>query len=98
MKNLKRTVTKYGQPLGHRKGLNGTELLNYEAARNFIYLPTYRWVLQNKTGHLLALLRDTEKELVLLDYETNTDVKNLRRPLSHAGLIRLFLENRYPQL
>lgn len=27
MKNLKRTVRRYGKPLGHRKGVHGTELL-----------------------------------------------------------------------
>ena len=26
MKNIKRTVRKYGKPLGHRKGVNGKEL------------------------------------------------------------------------
>src|SRR5690554_671662 len=29
MKDIKRTVRKYGKPLGHRKGVNGTDLLNY---------------------------------------------------------------------
>ena len=29
MKNIKRTVRKFGKPLGHRKGVNGTVLLNY---------------------------------------------------------------------
>ena len=47
MKNIKRTVRKYGKPLGHQKGLNSTELLNYYDARMLIYLPTYRWVLDN---------------------------------------------------
>ena len=30
MKGLKRTVRKYGKPLGHRKGVNGKELLSYD--------------------------------------------------------------------
>lgn len=96
MKNLKRTVKKYGQPLGHRKGVTGGELLSYGDARQQIYLPVYRWVLQHKTGHLLTLLRNSPGELVLLDYETNCDVNNLRKPLSHAGLIKAFLEGNYP--
>ena len=29
MKNIKRTVRRFGKPLGHRKGVNGTELLGY---------------------------------------------------------------------
>ena len=45
---------------------------------------------------LLTLLRETPGDLVLLDYETNCDVNNLRKPLSHAGLIKAYLENQYP--
>lgn len=45
MKNIKRTVRKFGKPLGHRKGVNGTELLGYIEARKLIYIPTYKWVL-----------------------------------------------------
>ena len=29
MKNIKRTVRRFGKPLGHRKGVHGTELLGY---------------------------------------------------------------------
>lgn len=29
MKNIKRSVRRFGRPLGHRKGVNGTELLGY---------------------------------------------------------------------
>ena len=39
MKNIKRTVRKFGKPLGHRKGVNGTVLLNYLDARKQIYIP-----------------------------------------------------------
>lgn len=48
MKNIKRTVRKYGAPLGHRKGVNGTELLGYLEARKQIYIPAYRWVLETR--------------------------------------------------
>jgi hypothetical protein len=96
MKNIKRTVQRFGPPLGHRKGITGTELLNYADARREIYLPAYRWMLQHKTATLLTLLRETPGDLVLLDYETNCDVNNLRKPLSHAGLIKAYLEVQYP--
>ena len=36
MKNIKRSVRKNGRPLGHRKGVNGNELLNYIEARKQI--------------------------------------------------------------
>lgn len=42
MKGLKRTVRKYGTPLGHRKGVNGTELLGYIEARKLIYITRWR--------------------------------------------------------
>ena len=57
MKNIKRTVRKFGKPLGHRKGVKGTELLNYLDARFQIYLPTYLWVLQNKLEQTIQKLR-----------------------------------------
>src|SRR4051812_18996989 len=33
MKGIKRTVRKYGKPLGHRKGVKSNELLDYLTAR-----------------------------------------------------------------
>ena len=46
MKNVKRTVRKFGKPLGHRKGVKGTELLNYIEARKLIYIPTYKSIVR----------------------------------------------------
>jgi len=34
--------------------------------------------------------------VVLLDYETNYDINGVTRPLSHAGLIKLYIENNWP--
>src|SRR5690606_15344229 len=34
--------------------------------------------------------------VVLRDYETNTDVDDLRKPLSHAGLVRAWLLDAWP--
>lgn len=42
MHGLKRTVRKFGRPLGHRKGVRGTELLGCIEARKQIYIPTYK--------------------------------------------------------
>lgn len=76
MRGLKRTVRKYGKPLGHRKGVDGRELLGYLEARRLIYIPTYQWVLENKVKHIIDRLRETSKSktIVLLDYDTNADV------------------------
>lgn len=98
MKNIKRTVRKYGAPLGHRKGVNGTELLGYLEARKQIYIPAYRWVLENKVYGIIEKLRLTSKTktIILLDYDTNSDVENLKKPLSHASLIKAYVEGIYP--
>lgn len=98
MKNIKRTVRRFGKPLGHRKGVNGTELLNYIEARKLIYIPTYKWVLENKVANIIERLREASKTktIILLDYDTNADVENAKKPLSHASLIKAYVEGIYP--
>ena len=98
MRNMKRTVRKYGKPLGHQKGVNGTELLDYIEARKQIYIPTFKWVLENRVSDIVERLREASKSktIVLLDYDTNSDVDDPRRPLSHAFLIKAFVEGIYP--
>lgn len=98
MKGLKRTVRRFGKCLGHRKGIKGDELLSYLDARKQIYVPLYVWVLENKLQNLLEKLREKMQKgtLVLLDYEINGDIDDPRKPLSHAHLIKKFLEGRLP--
>ena len=98
MKNIKRTVRRFGKPLGHRKGVDGTELLGYIEARKHIYIPTYKWVLVNKVANIIERLREASKTktIVLLDYDTNADVENAKKPLSHASLIKAYVEGIYP--
>lgn len=98
MRNLKRTVRKYGKPLGHQKGVNSTELLGYIEARKQIYIPTYKWVLENKVKNIIDRLREAAatKVIILLDYDTNGDVDNPHKPLSHASLIKAYVEGTYP--
>ena len=99
MKGLKRTVRRFGKPLGHRKGVNGQELLGYIEARKQIYIPTYKWVLENKVANIIERLRaasDSGKTIVLLDYDTNADVEDAKKPLSHASLIKAYAERIYP--
>lgn len=89
MKGLKRTVRRFGQVRGHRAGLTGERLLDYRTARHEIYLPTYRWVLENRLRAEVARLHELARSeaVVLLDYTTNGDPDDLRTPLSHAALI-----------
>lgn len=98
MKGLKRTVRRFGPVRGHRAGVEGAELLGYCEARLQIYLPAYRYVLEHRLVDELAELRrlSAAGQVLLLDYETNEDLEDLRRPLSHAGLIRRYLEGRWP--
>ena len=75
MKGLKRTVRRFGPPLGHRKGVYGKELLNYFDARMQIYLPTYKWVLENvpSVRNIISRIAERAKthDIVFLDYNTN---------------------------
>lgn len=103
MAGLKRTVRRFGAVRGHRAGLPGNDphsagLLGYEEARRRIYLPAYRWVLENRVAHLVAELREVAKAqgVVLLDYTTNGDVADLATPLSHAALVARFVGDDWP--
>lgn len=98
MKNIKRTVRRFGKPLGHRKGVYGEELLGYLEARQQIYIPTYRWMLEHKAIHIIEKLRSAsrDKDIVLLDYNTNSDVDDPAKPLSHAYLVKAYAEGLYP--
>lgn len=98
MKNVKRTVRKYGKPLGHRKGVFGKELLGYIEARKQIYIPTYRWMLEHKTIEIIERLREASKTktIVLLDYNTCCVVDDPKKPLSHAFLVKAYAEGLYP--
>ena len=100
MRDLKRTVRKYGMPKGHRKGAYGKELLSYFEARMLIYLPTYKWVLDNvpEVHHVIERIQKQSKiqDIVLLDYNTNSDFRDISKPLSHAGLVKLYIEGNYP--
>ena len=98
MKNIKRTVGKFGKVRGHQAGLDSQTLLGYLEARQQIYLPSYLWALENKLQTELAELGELGKtQLVILqDYETNEDIKNLTKPLSHASLVKAYLEEQWP--
>lgn len=91
MKNIKRTVRTHGRCKGH---LYGDRLLEYIEARKLIYLPSYRWVLENRLQDLCRKLKvmSASRTVVLLDYETNTDVEDWTKPLSHASLVKEYVD------
>lgn len=98
MKGIKRSVRTRGRVLGHRFGLHGDELLDYQTARIKIYLPTYRYVLEHCLSAELDQLRVMLKTqpVVLLDYETNASITNLTKPLSHAALVVAYINGEWP--
>ena len=99
MKNIKRSVGgKRGKVQGHRFGIGSDVLLSYRDARFRIYLPAYRWVLENRLAAEVGRFREeaTARTVVFLDYETNGEVEDLSRPLSHAALVKLHLEGNWP--
>lgn len=91
MKNIKRTVRTHGRCKGH---LYGDRLLEYIEARKLIYLPSYQWVLENKLQDLCRKLKSlsSQRTVVLLDYETNADVEDWSKPLSHASLVKAYVD------
>lgn len=88
MKGLKRKATdSKGRVLGH--AYNGTTI-GYIEARKKIYLPLYNEALSRldkELGEILEIAKAHGGKLVLLDYETNEDINNSRKPLSHASLV-----------
>lgn len=94
MKGIKRTVRTHGRCLGHRKGVSGEELLGYIDARKLIYVPSYFWMLQNKCTDQVKKIRviAQSRPVILLDYDTNEDIEDWSKPLSHASLIKKFIE------
>ncbi|HEU5382576.1 MAG TPA: hypothetical protein VFV38_44785 [Ktedonobacteraceae bacterium] len=100
MKGIKRSVRMHGKVRGHRRGVDGNQLLSYKEARYAIYLPSYYWTLEHYLQDLVAELKELtgRGNVILLDYEVNCDVDNVSRPLSHAGLIKLYIEDNWPSI
>lgn len=101
MENLKRTERKNGKTIGHRYGISANApILPYFEARMKIYVPLYKYVLDNIPiiKSLLEYINHmaNSRSVILLDYNTNLDVRDISRPLSHAGLIKHYLEGNYP--
>lgn len=101
MKDIKRTVRKFGRPLGHQNGVYSKELLNYLDAKRLIYAPAYKYVLENvpKVRAIIEKIRQKaqESDIVLLDYNLNPDNRDASKPLSHAELVKMYIEGRYPE-
>ena len=96
MKNLKRTKRTHGRTIGHQKGLGSKQLLGYIEARKQIYVPSYIWMLEHKCQDEIQYFKqllNEGKTIVFLDYDTNEDIEDRSKPLSHASLIKKYLEH-----
>ena len=100
MSGIERSTLKFGELLGFKQGVMGSNyrLLDSVAARKQIFVPAYRWVLENKLGSQLEDLKKiaTQNTVVLLDETTNADIEDTQSALSHASLIKAYLEGKYP--
>lgn len=98
MDGIKRTTRKHGSIIGHQRGVFCHDILDYQTAKHLIYIPTYKWMIENKCLDLIAALREISKrdDIILLDYNTCTDVDSKSHPLSHASLVRSYVEGIYP--
>ncbi len=77
------------------------KVLPYIEARKLIYLPLYEAMLDTFLQDELASLYNLhlQFDLILLDFFTNDDVDDARKPLSHSSLIkarlhRMFQDNK----
>jgi hypothetical protein len=69
--------------------------MNEVDARKKILIPAYNWMLENRCGKLVDVLRKISRErtLILLDYSENGDVENISEPFSCATLLKEKIEN-----
>lgn len=85
-----------GKPAGHQLG-DGTRLLGLAEARQKIYIPTYRWMLENKAdpGVIKQLVDNCFRGILqrLYDREDNGSI-HVDQPLSHAKVLVDFINER----
>ena len=83
MKNIKRTVRKYGKPIGHQYGVFSSTILNYSDAKRLIYAVAYKYVLDNipSVHSLVTQLAERSKseDIVLLEPYSTEELKALKR-------------------
>ncbi|MCS7084500.1 MAG: hypothetical protein RMM53_01955 [Bacteroidia bacterium] len=97
MSQIKRQERKGKKVLGHLCA--DGKILSYLEARKRIYLPAYRYVLEHFLSDELNEIRALSEQntVVLLDYSLNGDVSDLSAPLSHAALVKAWIEGRWPE-
>ena len=76
--------------------IRNTYKIPYIDARMQVYVPAYKWVLENKAVNQVEKIREWSKDkiVVLLDYNTNEDLQDASSALSHAAMIKAYIEGR----
>lgn len=82
----------------YRIGCGGRVVYDYIKARKKIFIPTYRWMLENNAAEIIKRMRvaNRDKTVVLYDGEDNYDIENPSKPLSHAYLVKAYVEGLSP--
>lgn len=88
----------YGRFIGFRQGYFNNYIMDVVEARKKILIPIYRWMLEQKVFPVIQKLREImlQRDIVLLDDSVNCDIGNINHPLSHAWLIKSYVEGLYP--
>lgn len=96
IKTLKRKH--HGRFIGFRQGYFNNYIMDAVEARKKILIPMYRWMLEQKVLTVIQKLREIaqQRDIVLLGDSVNSDIENVSKPLSHAWLIKSYIEGLYP--
>lgn len=88
----------YGRFIGLRQGYFNNYIMDVVEARKKILIPMYRWMLEQKVFPVIQKLREImqQRDIVLLDDSVNCDIGNINHSLSHAWLIKSYVEGLYP--
>ncbi len=83
---------------GFRRDSYSNTIYDYLEARKKLFIPTYRWMLEYNAAKIIKEMRraNQDKTLVLYGIEDNYKIENLDKPLSHAFLIKAYVEGLAP--
>lgn len=81
-----------------RRDSYSNSIYDYLEARKNLLIPTYRWMLEHNAATVIKEMRraNSDKTIVLYDVEDNYSIENLDKPLSHAFLIKAYVEGLAP--
>lgn len=89
---------KSGKFIGIKRGIYGDCVFSEEEARERVYIPTYKWILENRAYEFVLKLRNIRqyKDIVIIDDNTNCNIKDCEEPLSTGFLLKAYIEGSHP--